>query len=104
MAWFCLILASLCEVFGVTFMNLYARKKTVLRLLLMIGTFGLSFQLLALAMRHIPMSTAYAVWTGLGAVGAVLASMLFFHEPANRRRLYFIGCILIGAVGLRLLS
>ncbi|MFO7263817.1 MAG: hypothetical protein A6D91_08015 [Bacillaceae bacterium G1] len=104
MSWFFLMLASLCEVGGVTFMNLYARKKTVLRLVFMVGIFGLSFRFLSLAMRDIPMSTAYAVWTGLGAVGAVLVGILFFHEPADRRRLFFIGCILLGAVGLRLLS
>lgn len=104
MAWLYLVLASLGEIFGVMFMNLYIRKKTFLRLVLLVMTFGLGFQFLSLAMQDIPMSTAYAVWTGLGAAGAVVMGMLFFNEPANGRRLFFLGCILVGAVGLRLLS
>lgn len=104
MAWVYLVLASFGEIFGVTLMNLYVRKKTFLRLASMAVTFGLGFQFLSLAMREIPMSTAYAVWTGLGAAGAVLVGMLFFREPADWRRLFFIGCILTGAIGLRLLS
>ncbi|HHY59760.1 MAG TPA: multidrug efflux SMR transporter [Clostridia bacterium] len=102
MAWLLLVLASLGEVSGVTCIHLYLRKKTPGRLLLMVVTFGLGFVFLALAMRDIPMSVAYAVWTGLGAAGSVAVGILFFHESAGWRRLFFLTCIIAGAVGLKL--
>ena len=50
------------------------------------------------------MSTAYAIWTGLGAAGAVLGGILFFQEPAGSKRLLFLACIICGAVGLKLFA
>jgi quaternary ammonium compound-resistance protein SugE len=58
--------------------------------------------LLALAVRHLPIGTAYAVWTGLGAAGTVLFGMLLLGEPATVARLACIGLILAGVVGLKL--
>lgn len=57
---------------------------------------------LSLAMRDIQMSTAYAVWTGLGAAGAVLAGILIFKESASVKRIFFLSLIIVGAVGLKL--
>lgn len=60
-----------------------------------------SMWLLALAARGLPIGTAYAVWTGIGAVGAAFAGILWFHESASLLRLACIGLIIIGVVGLK---
>jgi paired small multidrug resistance pump len=104
MAWVFLALASFGEIFGVMFINLYLKDKKWWRLIPLVLSFGLGFVLLSLAMREIPMGTAYAIWTGLGAAGAVLMGILFFREPAGWRRLLFISFIITGAAGLKLFS
>lgn len=102
MAWFYLVIASLGEIFGVMSINLYIQKKSISRLLLIVATFTFGFIFLALAMRDIPMGTAYAIWTGLGAAGAVLMGILFFNEAAGWKRMIFLSFIIAGAVGLKL--
>ncbi|ARD47843.1 QacE family quaternary ammonium compound efflux SMR transporter [Sporosarcina sp. P37] len=102
MAWVYLIIASLGEIFGVMSINYYLQNRSVKRLLLIVGIFGFGFVFLSLAMREIQMSTAYAVWTGLGAAGAVLMGILIFKEPASGKRLFFLSLIILGAVGLKL--
>ncbi len=104
MAWVFLALASFGEIVAVMSLNLYVRRKTLLRLTLTGITFGLALLFLSLAMREIPMSIAYAIWTGLGAAGAVLMGILFFREPADWKRLFFLGCIIVGAAGLKWMS
>ncbi len=104
MAWVYLVIASLGEVFGVTSINLYVRKKSFTWLAAMVLSFAFGFYFLALAMREIPLGTAYAVWTGLGAAGAVLVGMIFFNESASWRRMIFLICIIGGAVGLKILN
>lgn len=102
MAWFYLILASFGEIFGVMCINLFLRKKSFFRLLMLVVSFSFGFLFLSLAMRDIPMGTAYAVWTGLGAAGAVLIGIVFFREPAGWKRMLFLSMIIGGAVGLKL--
>ena len=63
-----------------------------------------SFWLLGLSLRALPVGTAYAAWTGIGAVGAALLGILIFKDPANAMRLACIGLILAGIVGLKLSS
>lgn len=104
MAWVYLVIASFGEIFGVIFISLYVRKKTVSRLLLLILSFAGGFFFLSLAMQEIPLGTAYAIWTGLGAVGAVLVGILFFQESAGWKRLLFLSFIIAGAVGLKILE
>jgi quaternary ammonium compound-resistance protein SugE len=60
-----------------------------------------SFYLLAVAVRTLPLGTAYAVWTGIGAVGAVIWGILFLGEPGNAARIVCILLILSGIAGLR---
>ncbi|MBA9005027.1 DMT family transporter [Thermomonospora cellulosilytica] len=60
-----------------------------------------SVVLLAVALRHLPVGTAYAVWTGLGAVGVAVVGMLRFGESASPSRLLFLALILTGVIGLR---
>jgi quaternary ammonium compound-resistance protein SugE len=61
----------------------------------------ISMWLLAQAARELPIGTAYAVWTGIGAVGAALLGMMLFHESANVMRLGCIALIVVGIVGLK---
>lgn len=60
-----------------------------------------SFVLLSRAMQTIPVGTAYAVWTGIGATGVAIAGMAIFGEPAPPLRLLFIAMIILGIVGLK---
>jgi len=55
-----------------------------------------------MAMNDLPLGTAYPVWTGLGAAGAVLMGIIVFTEPARILRILFLICIITGAVGLKL--
>lgn len=63
----------------------------------------LSFWLLGVAMKSLPLGTAYAVWTGIGAVGAALLGMVFFKEPATVARILCIVAIVGGIIGLKFL-
>lgn len=63
-----------------------------------------SFWLLGLAMKVLPVGTAYAVWVGIGAAGAALVGMALYQEPATALRLVCIALILAGVVGLKLLA
>lgn len=65
---------------------------------------GISGALLLIAQRTIPMGTAYAVWTGIGAVGTFLIGVMFFGDSATLARFFFIGLIVVGIVGLKLAS
>ena len=60
--------------------------------------------LLLIAQRTIPMGTAYAIWTGIGAVGTFVMGILLFGEAATLARFFFIGLIVIGIVGLKMVS
>ena len=60
-----------------------------------------SFWLLSLAMKSLPVGTAYAVWVGIGAVGTAVAAVILFHEPVNLLRVAGIGLILAGIVALK---
>lgn len=104
MAWLYLLIASLGEIFGVASVNMYLKRKSRWWLLVVILVFSLGFYFLALAMREIPLATAYAIWTGLGAVGAVLMGIIFFKESMTILRLLFLTCIISGAVGLQIAS
>ena len=101
MAWLYLVIASLGEIFGVMSINMYLRNKAFGWFIMIILTFGFGFIFLSLAMKGIPLGTAYAIWTGLGAAGAVIIGILFFNESAGWKRVFFLFCIIAGAVGLK---
>jgi quaternary ammonium compound-resistance protein SugE len=64
----------------------------------------LSLGFLALALKTLPVGTAYAVWTGIGAIGTVLLGVYLFNEPATAARLGCIGLILAGIIGLKVVT
>lgn len=104
MAWFYLVLAGLFEMTGVAMINKLHRDKNWQAFALLLLGFGLSFIFLALAMETLPMGTAYAVWTGIGAAGGAILGMLFYNESRNWKRILLIGVVLGAAVGLKLVS
>jgi quaternary ammonium compound-resistance protein SugE len=59
---------------------------------------------LSSAIKTLPMGTAYAIWTGIGALGAVLVGIIVFNEPKDAMRLVFVGFILVGIIGLKVTS
>lgn len=64
----------------------------------------ISMILLFKAVQSLPIGTAYAVWTGIGAVGSVLIGILFFKEPVSFLRIFFISTLIMSIVGLKLVS
>ncbi|OUL36312.1 quaternary ammonium compound efflux SMR transporter SugE [Nostoc sp. 106C] len=64
----------------------------------------LSFAFLSKALRTLPVGTAYATWTGIGAAGTAVMGVILFGEPAEIRRFFCIGLIMAGVLGLRLVS
>jgi len=63
-----------------------------------------SMTLLAIAVRDLPVGTAYAVWTGIGAAGTAVLGIALFDDPISVPRLVFIGCIMLGVIGLKFVS
>ena len=104
MAWIVLFVAGLLEV-GWAIGLKYTEGFT--RLWPSVGTavsMVLSVVLLGWAMRTLPVGTAYAVWTGIGAVGTVALGIVLFHEPATAARLACVTLIVAGILGLKLTS
>ncbi|MFC7687113.1 DMT family transporter [Ureibacillus sp. GCM10028918] len=104
MAWITLILAGLCEMFGVAMINKLHKDRNWQSLVLLILGFGASFIFLAFSMETLPMGTAYAIWTGIGASGGAIIGMVLYDESKDWKRLVFIGMVLGAAIGLKLVS
>ncbi|MCK1997143.1 quaternary ammonium compound-resistance protein SugE [Paenisporosarcina quisquiliarum] len=102
MEWFLLIIAGLFEVAFVINMKLSDGFKNVKYTILTVISASLSFFLLSLALKDIAVGTGYAVWTGIGAAGSVLLGMYLFQEKKSRKKLFFLSCIIMGVVGLKL--
>src|SRR5699024_4265050 len=104
MAWFYLVVASFGEIVAVASINVYLQKLNLRWLLAIAVSFAFGFFFLALAMKDIALGTAYAIWTGLGATGAVIVGILFFNESASLLRMLFLTCIIAGAVSLKVIG
>lgn len=104
MAWFDLFIAGIFEVVWSTCLK-YSHGFTNVRftVLTFIGM-GFSFWFLAHAVKSLPMGTAYAIWTGIGALGAVIVGVILFKEPVTPVRLFFVAMLLTGIIGLKLTS
>jgi quaternary ammonium compound-resistance protein SugE len=101
MAWLYLILAGLLEVgwaLGLKYTDGFTKlTPSVLTVIAMIG----SFALLGQALRVLPIGTAYAIWTGIGAVGTAILGMILFNEPRDLARILCILLIVAGILGLK---
>ncbi len=104
MAWIYLTIAGLFEVawaIGLKYTEGFSRLFPSLWTL---AGMAISFLFLSLALKMLPVGTAYAVWTGIGAVGTALLGIYLFGEPATALRLACIGLIVAGIVGLKLVT
>ena len=102
MNWVILLVAGLFEIgwaiglkYTEGFSRLWPTAWTILSMIISVG-------LLGMAMRTLPVGTAYAVWVGVGAIGTALLGMILFNEPVNAARLVSLALILAGIVGLKL--
>lgn len=102
MDWSYLLIAGLLEMVGVDMLNRWQRDKQKIVLVWMFSSFAVSLCLLSLAMKTLSMSTAYAVWTGIGAVGGASLSIIKYGESAEPKRILCIALILVSAIGLKL--
>ena len=101
MAWGILIAAGGLEVFWTTFLKLSEGFTKPLYTVLTFAGMAASFLLLARATRTLPLGTAYAVWTGIGALGALIVGVIVFRESLTPARLLFAALLLIGIIGLK---
>jgi quaternary ammonium compound-resistance protein SugE len=104
MKWVLLITAGIlemCWAVGLKYSQGFTKLvPSVFTVLVMIA----SFYFLSLALKNLPLGTAYAIWTGIGTVGTLIMGIILFKEPVALSRLFFIGFIVIGIMGLRMLS
>ncbi|MEO6069501.1 MAG: multidrug efflux SMR transporter [Chitinophagaceae bacterium] len=107
MNWILLIIAGLFEVGFATCLGKAKEATGSVWALWIAGFFvclSISMLLLYRATLTLPIGTAYAVWTGVGAVGTVLVGILFFKEPADFWRLFFITTLISSIIGLKVVS
>jgi len=104
MAWFYLVIAGLFEIgwaIGLKYTDGFTR---IMPTALTVGAMVISVALLGIALRDLPVGTAYAVWTGIGTVGTAILGMYLFGDPATVARIICIGLIVAGIVGLKVIS
>lgn len=102
MAWVILITAGLFEVgwaIGLKYTDGFSRLGPSM---LTLSAMGISVWLLGIAMKSLPVGTAYAVWVGVGAVGTVILGIFLFEEPAGALRIASVALIVAGIIGLKL--
>lgn len=105
MDWIILVIAGLCETGFAFCMGKMRTAEGRARRLWTAGfvvSVVVSMWLLSVAVRTLPIGTAYPVWTGIGAVGTVVLGIVFFHEPVSFARLFFICTLIASVVGLKM--
>ena len=104
MKWLVLVIAGLLEVcWAVGLKYSEGFTKLVPSVLTVIGMIA-SFYFLSLALKELPLGTAYVIWTGIGTIGTVILGVFLFKEPIDFVRLVCIGFIVAGIIGLKLVS
>jgi quaternary ammonium compound-resistance protein SugE len=104
MAWVVLVIAGLFEVAWAIGLKYTEGFTKTVPTILTAGAMIASLWLLGIAMKTLPVGTAYAVWVGVGAVGTVILGIVLFGDPANAPRLISVALIVAGIVGLKLAS
>lgn len=103
-AWIYLILAGILEVGFASMIKLTENfTKLVPTLIFLVFAVG-SFYALTKAIESIPIGTAYAIWTGIGAFGTIVIGIVFYNEPAGLLRLFFLFTLVASIIGLKLVS
>jgi quaternary ammonium compound-resistance protein SugE len=101
MAWIYLFIAGLLEVGWAAGLKYSQGFTRLLPSALTVVSMAASLGFLGLALRALPLGTAYAVWTGIGAAGTLVLGIMLFGEPATALRIACVGLIIIGIVGLK---
>jgi quaternary ammonium compound-resistance protein SugE len=101
MAWVSLFVASLFEIVWAVGLKSTHGLTKFWPSVFTVAAMAVSFVLLALAIRTIPVGTGYAIWTGIGALGTAAVGMMFFSEPVTVWRLAFLLLIAVGVIGLK---
>ena len=104
MAWTLLVVAGLLEVcwaIGLKYTEGFTR---LVPSVLTVGAIIASMVLLGVAAKSLPIGTAYAIWVGIGALGAAVLGIFLFHEPVTPARVFFLGLLLTSIIGLKLTS
>ena len=104
MAWTYLLFAGLFEIgwaIGLKYTHGFTR---LVPTVLTVASMAVSLGLLGLALKSLPLGTAYAIWTGIGTIGTAILGIILFGEPATALRLACVGLIVAGIVGLKLVS
>lgn len=104
MAWIYLFIAGIFEVIWAMGLKYSHGFTKLYPSLITLGGMVISFYLLSLATKSLPIGTAYAIWTGIGALGTVILGIFLFNEALSIQRIVFLGLILIGIFGLKLTS
>ena len=104
MAWIYLFAAGLFEIGWAVGMKYTHGFSRLVPTLLTVASMAVSLGLLGLALKTLPLGTAYAIWTGIGTIGTVVLGIVLFSEPAEAVRLACIGLIVAGILGLKLVS
>lgn len=104
MSWVYLVFAGLLEIVWASFMKLSDGFSKLGYSTVTIICMIASFYLLSQATKTLPLGTAYAIWTGIGALGAVIVGIFFFKEPLSSQRLIFASLLLVGIIGLKVTS
>ena len=104
MGWIFLFLAGISEVGFVVFLKLSNGFTRLYPSLGFIMFIIFSFTFLTQSIKVIPLGTAYAIWTGIGALGSIVIGILFFQDPAGFWRIFFLSLITVGIVGLKIIS
>ena len=101
MSWVYLFLAGVLEIVWAIGLKYTEGFTRLWPSVVTIAVAWLSFYLLALAVKTIPVGTGYAIWTGIGAAGVAILGMILFGEPATIARFVFLALIIVGIVGLK---
>lgn len=104
MSWLYLTIAGIFEVVWSTAMKYSEGFSNLLPTVVMVIGMFISFFFLSMATKTLPLGTAYAIWTGIGAAGAIIAGAFLFQEALSPSRIFFLALILIGILGLKLTS
>lgn len=102
MSWLLLFVAGLFEIVWAVGLKYTDGFRKPLETSVVVAAMAVSMLLLGLAVRHIPIGTGYAVWTGIGVIGTVICGIVLFGEPIGWQRLLFISLIVVGVLGLKL--
>ena len=104
MSWVYLFLAGILEVAWVVALKMSDGFTKLVPSAVMVVTIVSSFVLLNLAIRSLPMGVAYAIWTGMGAAGAVIMGIILFKEPCTFWHIFFLSMIIVGLIGIKFVS